>query len=80
MTLDLPAEVRDRLVTNFGVPVPALSYAQAVRARALGCRRDEARLLLLAERWQEGHDLLVQHIAPECIINGEGAARRDSRF
>ncbi|KAF0310690.1 Nuclear pore complex protein Nup98-Nup96 [Amphibalanus amphitrite] len=71
VTLDLSSEVRDRLVTNFGIPVPVLSYAQAVRARALGRRRDEARLLLLAERWQEGHDLLVQHIAPECIINEE---------
>ena len=71
VTLDLPSDVRDRLVNNFGIPVPVLSYAQAVRARALGRRRDEARLLLLAERWQEGHDLLVQHIAPECIINGE---------
>ncbi|XP_037071339.1 nuclear pore complex protein Nup98-Nup96-like [Pollicipes pollicipes] len=77
VTLHLPDDVRNLLIKNFGIPVSVLSYAQAVSARALGRPRDEARLLLLAERWQEGHDLLVRHIAPECIINEEYAALGD---
>ena len=44
---------------------------QALRARYETCPHDEAWHLLMSGHWNEGHRVILLHIAPETIINGE---------
>ena len=47
-----------------------LSTFQAVRAKYEGRSHDEAWHLLKAGRWNESHQILLRHVAPDAIING----------
>jgi len=67
----LDAEREDFLVQELGLPLQWIARARATLARAEGRHKDRAECLLLAERWQEAHEVIVKEIAPEAVIGQE---------
>lgn len=59
------------IVEQLRVPEKWLSYAKAVRAGAMGSHHLEVKYLLKAEQWSKAHDVMMQHIAPDLIINDQ---------
>lgn len=53
------------------VPEKWLSYAKAIRAGSMGHHQVELKYLLKAEQWSRAHDVMMQHIAPELVINDQ---------
>lgn len=53
------------------VPEKWLSYAKAVRAGAMGSHHLEVKYLLKARQWSMAHDVMMQHIAPDLVINDQ---------
>lgn len=59
------------IVDKLGIPETWIYYAKAVRA---GCQRrfdDQAKFLLHAKEWNLAHEVIVNHIAPDAILNGK---------
>lgn len=48
-----------------------LAVIQALRAQYLQCHHLQALHLLRAELWDEAHTVVVDHLVPDAIINGE---------
>jgi len=67
----LDSEREEFLVEELGVPVQWVAGARATLASAEGRHKARAECLLLAERWQEAHKVIVAEIAPEAIIGQE---------
>lgn len=59
------------IVDELRVPEKWLSYAKAVRAGAMGSHHLELKYLLKAEQWSKAHDVMMQHIAPDLVINDQ---------
>lgn len=59
------------IVESLMIPPKWLSYAKAVRAGAMGNHHVEVKYLLKAQQWSKAHDVMMQHIAPDLIINDQ---------
>lgn len=59
------------LVEALLVPEKWLSYAKAVRAGAMGNHHVEVKYLLKAQQWSKAHEVMMQHIAPDLVINDQ---------
>jgi nuclear pore complex protein Nup98-Nup96 len=59
------------LVEQLRIPEKWLNFAKAVRAGAMGSRHLEVKYLLKAEQWSKAHDVMMQHIAPDLVINDQ---------
>lgn len=53
------------------LPEKWLSYAKAIRAGAMGNHHVEVKYLLKAQQWSKAHEVMMQHIAPDLIINSQ---------
>ena len=53
------------------VPEKWLSFAKAVRASAMGNHHVEVKYLLKAQQWSRAHEVMMQHIAPDLVINDQ---------
>lgn len=59
------------IVDELMIPEKWLSYAKAIRAGAMGNHHIEIKYLLKAKQWSKAHDVMMQHIAPDLIINDQ---------
>ena len=59
------------IVEDLMVPQKWLSYAKAVRAGAMDNHHVELKYLLKAQQWSKAHDVMMQHIAPDLVINDQ---------
>ena len=59
------------IVDELRIPEKWLNYAKAVRAGAMGSHHLEVKYLLKAEQWSSAHDVMMQHIAPDLLINDQ---------
>lgn len=57
--------------TRLGIPMKWIFWAKAVNAGALNNYHQQAEYLLFAEQWNEAHKVIMQHLAPDAIINGK---------
>lgn len=58
------------IVNQLGIPEKWIYWAKAVRAGALKQYREQADYLLKAKQWALAHKIIMDHIAPDAIING----------
>lgn len=58
------------IVEQLGVPMKWIYWAKAVRAGAMGKYHAQADYMLKAKQWARAHDVIMNHIAPDAIING----------
>ncbi|XP_074651968.1 nuclear pore complex protein Nup98-Nup96-like [Tubulanus polymorphus] len=54
---------------KLNIPAIWLHKAKALKAHSLNMKHEEAWHLLKAKHWNKSHSILMQHIAPDCIIN-----------
>lgn len=59
------------IVNELGVPEKWIYWAKAVRAGAQKNYHAQADYLLKAKQWAMAHEVIMVHIAPDAIINGE---------
>lgn len=59
------------VVNELGVSGRWIHWAKAVRAGAMGKPHVQAEYLLKAEQWAMAHEVIMSHIAPDAVINGE---------
>lgn len=59
------------IVDVLGVPEKWINWAKAVRAGALKKYHAQADYLLEAKQWALAHEVIMDHIAPDAIINGK---------
>lgn len=59
------------VVNELGVPEKWIFWAKAVRAGAQKNYHAQADYLLRARQWAAAHEVIMDHIAPDAIINGE---------
>lgn len=59
------------LIESLMIPEKWISYAKAIRAGALGAHSLELKYLLKAQQWTKAHEILIQHIAPDLVINDQ---------
>lgn len=64
-------EKEDFIVNRLGVPNKWIYWAKAVRAGAMGKHHIQADYLLRAKQWSLAHDVIMQYIAPNAVINGK---------
>lgn len=64
-------EQENFIVNELMVPEKWLSYAKAVRAGSKGNHHVELKYLLKAQQWSKAHDIMMQHIAPDLVINDQ---------
>lgn len=63
---------KENFVINvLGVPEKWVNWAKAVRAGAMRKYHAQADYLLKAKQWPLAHEIIMDHIAPDAIINGE---------
>jgi nuclear pore complex protein Nup98-Nup96 len=58
------------LINSLHVPIEWIHEAKALRAKAENNYIAEAWHLLQAKQWNRAHSLIISHIAPEAIVNG----------
>lgn len=58
------------IISDLGVPEKWIYWAKAVRAGALNRHHAQADFLLKAKQWATAHEVIMNHIAPDAIING----------
>lgn len=62
---------KERFITSdLKIPEKWIYWAKAVRAGALNKHRAQAEYLLRAKQWAMAHEVVMNHIAPDAIING----------
>lgn len=62
---------KEIFITNdLGIPEKWIYWAKAVRAGALKKYPAQAEYLLKAKQWAKAHEVIMNHIAPDAIING----------
>lgn len=59
------------IVNVLGVPEKWINWAKAVRAGAIRKHHAQADYLLKAKQWALAHEVIIEHIAPDAIINGK---------
>lgn len=59
------------IVNRLGLPKKWIYWAKAVRAGAMGKHHIQADYLLRAKQWSLAHDVIMQYIAPNAVINGK---------
>lgn len=59
------------IVNVLGVPEKWINWAKAVRAGAMKKYHAQADYLLKAKQWPLAHEVIMDHIAPDAIINGK---------
>lgn len=59
------------IINSLMVPEKWISYAKAVRAGAMGNHHVEVKYLLKAKQWSKAHEVMMQHIAPDLVINDQ---------
>lgn len=64
-------EKENFIVNCLGIPNKWIYWAKAVRAGALGKYHIQADYLLRAKQWSLAHNVIMMHIAPNAVINGE---------
>lgn len=74
--VDLSQNIEYRSKENFivnvlNVPEKWINWAKAVRAGAMNKHHAQADYLLLAKQWPLAHEVIMDHIAPDAIINGK---------
>ncbi|XP_001658483.2 nuclear pore complex protein Nup98-Nup96 [Aedes aegypti] len=63
---------RERFVVNeLGIPESWIFWAKAVRAGAQFDYHQQARFLLKAKQWSQAHEVIMEHIAADCVINDD---------
>lgn len=58
------------IVNVLGVPEKWINWAKAVRAGAMQKYHAQADYLLKAKQWPLAHEIIMNHIAPDAVING----------
>lgn len=59
------------IINQLGIPEKWIYWAKAVRAGASKQYREQADYLLKAKQWAHAHEVIMEHIAPDAIINGK---------
>lgn len=59
------------IVRDLGIPEKWIFWAKAVRARAQFDYHQQAKFLLKAKQWSQAHEVIMEHIAPDCVINDD---------
>ncbi|XP_035891402.1 nuclear pore complex protein Nup98-Nup96 [Anopheles stephensi] len=59
------------IVDELGIPERWIFWAKAVRASAVFDYRQQAHYLLQAKQWALAHDVILQHLAPEYVMNNK---------
>uniref|UniRef100_A0A182N4M8 Nuclear pore complex protein Nup98-Nup96 n=1 Tax=Anopheles dirus TaxID=7168 RepID=A0A182N4M8_9DIPT len=57
------------IVDELGIPERWIYWAKAVRAGAVFDYQQQAHYLLLAKQWNLAHEVILQHLAPEYVMN-----------
>lgn len=57
------------VVGELGIPEKWIFWAKAVRAGSRFDYHQQARFLLKAKQWSQAHEVIMEHIAPDCVIN-----------
>ncbi len=57
------------IIDQLRVPEKWIFWAKAVRAGSFHNYNVQAKYLLKARQWTQAHDIILQHIAPDAIIN-----------
>ncbi|XP_055590552.1 LOW QUALITY PROTEIN: nuclear pore complex protein Nup98-Nup96 [Uranotaenia lowii] len=57
------------IVGELGIPEAWIFWAKAVRAGSQFNYHRQARYLLRAKQWSQAHEVIMEHIAPDCVIN-----------
>ncbi|KXJ76360.1 hypothetical protein RP20_CCG009822 [Aedes albopictus] len=71
---DEDEEYRQReqfIVDELGIPESWIFWAKAVRAGAQFDYHRQARFLLKAKQWSQAHEVIMEHIAADCVINDD---------
>lgn len=58
------------VIGELGVPEQWVFWAKAVRAGAQFDHHQQAKFLLKAKQWSQAHEVIMEHIAADCVING----------
>lgn len=72
--IDFEAEyikLENFIVDKLGIPETWIYFAKAVRAGSQRRFDDQAKFLLAAKEWNLAHEVVMEHIAPNAILNGE---------
>lgn len=59
------------IVGELGIPESWIFWAKAVRAGSRFDYHQQARFLLKAKQWSQAHEVIMEHIAPDCVINDD---------
>ncbi|XP_055631549.1 nuclear pore complex protein Nup98-Nup96 [Toxorhynchites rutilus septentrionalis] len=57
------------VVGELGIPEQWIFWAKAVRAGAQFDHHQQAKFLLKAKQWSQAHEVIMEHIAADCVIN-----------
>ncbi|XP_038105897.1 nuclear pore complex protein Nup98-Nup96 [Culex quinquefasciatus] len=59
------------IVAELGIPECWIHWAKAVRAGSQFDYHRQAKYLLAAKQWSQAHDVIMEHLAPDCVINDD---------
>uniref|UniRef100_A0A1Q3F4Q0 Nuclear pore complex protein Nup98-Nup96 n=1 Tax=Culex tarsalis TaxID=7177 RepID=A0A1Q3F4Q0_CULTA len=59
------------IVDELGIPECWIHWAKAVRAGSRFDYHRQAKFLLAAKQWSQAHDVIMEHLAPDCVINDD---------
>lgn len=59
------------IVSELGIPECWIHWAKAVRAGSQFDYHRQAKYLLAAKQWSQAHDVIMEHLAPDCVINDD---------
>ncbi|XP_058812931.1 nuclear pore complex protein Nup98-Nup96 [Topomyia yanbarensis] len=59
------------IIGELGIPEKWIFWAKAVRAGAQFDYHQQARFLLKAKQWSKAHEVIMEHIAADCVINDD---------
>ncbi|XP_053682559.1 nuclear pore complex protein Nup98-Nup96 [Sabethes cyaneus] len=59
------------VIGDLGIPEKWIFWAKAVRAGAQFDYHQQACFLLKAKQWSKAHEVIMEHIAPDCVINDD---------
>lgn len=58
------------IIENLGIPENWVFWAKSVHASSIKDYHEQAKYLLKAKQWSQAHEIIMQHIVPDAIING----------
>lgn len=59
------------IVSELGIPECWIHWAKAVRAGSQFDYHRQAKYLLAAKQWSQAHEVIMEHLAPDCVINDD---------